>query len=341
MKMFFAVAANEGFKLRSIDIRAAFLQAKILDREVYLEPPKDVKKEGKIWKLKKPLYGLNDASRKFWLRVKKVFEEIGMKRLDGDEAFYYKHDEEGKLEGMISSHVDDFNLAGTNHFTNEVTEKIKEELDISKIEYSEFRFTGIDVRKIDGGIEISMEDYAKSLETIVVREGSQDDPLTREELKVLRKYVGKLNWLAANTRPDLAIYALELAKKQKKATLKDLRNVNRILKKVSEKESRVVFGKIAKKEDLCVIGISDASYSQEENSVAGEMILLGSKKTNVAAPIYWKSGIIRKICMSPKAAETRAMIKIVDDSTNLTKQISILMNRRIPLKIFTDSRPLL
>ena len=35
------------------------------------------------------------------------------------------------------------------------------------------------------------------------------------------------------------------------------------------------------------------------------------------------------------------MIKIVDDSTNLTKQISILMNRKIPLKIFTDSRPLL
>ena len=79
MKMFFGIAANKQFELRSIDIRAAFLQAKILDREVYLEPPKDVKKEGKIWKLKKPLYGLNDASRKFWLRVKKVFEEIGMK----------------------------------------------------------------------------------------------------------------------------------------------------------------------------------------------------------------------------------------------------------------------
>ena len=53
MKMFFAVAANEKFKLRSIDIRAAFLQAKCLDREVYLEPPKDIKKEGKLWLLKK------------------------------------------------------------------------------------------------------------------------------------------------------------------------------------------------------------------------------------------------------------------------------------------------
>ena len=77
MKLFFSVAANEGFSLRSIDIRAVFLQAKDLEREIFLLPPKDVKKEGLIWKLKKPLYGLNDASRKFWLKVKAVFAEFG------------------------------------------------------------------------------------------------------------------------------------------------------------------------------------------------------------------------------------------------------------------------
>ena len=61
-----------------------------------------------------------------------------------------------------------------------------------------------------------MEDYAKSLEEIQIRDAKVDKPLTRDELKVLRKFVGKLNWLAANTRPDLAIYALDLAKGQKK-----------------------------------------------------------------------------------------------------------------------------
>ena len=85
LKMYFAVAANEGFKVRSIDIRPPFLQAKCLDREVYMDPPKDVKKEGKIWKLKKPLYRLNDASRKVWLKVREVFGECGLKVLDGDE----------------------------------------------------------------------------------------------------------------------------------------------------------------------------------------------------------------------------------------------------------------
>ena len=67
------MAANQDFKLRSIDIRAAFLQARKLDRDVYLVPPKDIRKEGYVWKLKKLLYGLNDASRKFRLRVKEFF----------------------------------------------------------------------------------------------------------------------------------------------------------------------------------------------------------------------------------------------------------------------------
>merc|ERR1711984_62091 len=121
MKLFFSVSANEGFSLRSIDIRAAFLQAKELEREIYLLPPKDVKKEGLIWKLKKPLYGLNDASRKFWLKVKSVFGKIGLRRLEGDEALYFNNNKNGDLEGIVSTHVDDFNLAGSESFLAMVT----------------------------------------------------------------------------------------------------------------------------------------------------------------------------------------------------------------------------
>merc|ERR1712105_511692 len=133
-----------------------------------------------------------------------------------------------------------------------VTEKIKKALGISKVEDSEFRFTGIDVKKIGDQIALSMNDYAASLEDVEIREDNSDDKLTREELRVLRKYVGKLSWLAANTRRDLAIYALDLAKKQESAVLKDLRQVNRILQKVREKESKIVFKKIGEKGSLCV-----------------------------------------------------------------------------------------
>ena len=47
-------------------------------------------------------------------------------------------------------------------------------------------------------------------------------------MNVCRKFVGKLNWLAANASPDLAIYALKLAKREKKATIKVLREINSV-----------------------------------------------------------------------------------------------------------------
>ena len=59
-------------------------------------PQKDVNKESVLWKLKMLLYGLNDAMRKFWLKVKEVFSEIGLQRLKGVKAFYYKMDDRGK-----------------------------------------------------------------------------------------------------------------------------------------------------------------------------------------------------------------------------------------------------
>ena len=65
-----AITAKFGFKLTSVDIRAAFLQSKVLDRDVYIEPPADVKKPDILWKLRKPL---DEASRKFWLQVKDIF----------------------------------------------------------------------------------------------------------------------------------------------------------------------------------------------------------------------------------------------------------------------------
>ena len=77
-----------------------------------------------IWRLKKPLYGLNDGSGKFWVRVKEVLLKIGMNVMEGDKAFYYLH-EEGVLKGMVITHVDDFTLAGTAVFIKKVLEMVK------------------------------------------------------------------------------------------------------------------------------------------------------------------------------------------------------------------------
>ena len=102
-----------------------------------------------------------------------------------------------------------------------------------------------------------------------------------------------------------------------------------------------MFKRIGDKKDLCITGVSDASYKNDHRSVAGEIIMLANQKNMDVSPIHWKSGVIKRVCMSPKAAETRALMKMVDDATNLARQVSQLLGLRIRTRLFTDSRPLL
>ena len=58
-----------------------------------------------------------------------------------------------------------------------------------------------------------------------------------------------------------------MSKKNNAATIADLRDVSRILKKVKERESRIKFEKIGEREDLAIVGIGDASFKSDEKAV--------------------------------------------------------------------------
>ena len=68
-----------------------------------------------------------------------MFKGLGLQRLEGDEAVYYKKNENGELEGMVSTCVDDFDLAGTKSFVEKVTKKVSTVLDMPKVEEDKFR----------------------------------------------------------------------------------------------------------------------------------------------------------------------------------------------------------
>ena len=139
-----------------------------------------------VLRLKKPLYGLDDASRKFWRRVKEVFAKIGMNVMEGDESFYYLHDK-GFLKGAVITHVDDFTVAGTSSFIEEVLDIVERELTISKIKRDNFRFTGLDVSTKEDGIEIKMADYMASIPDVIqIRKADKERDLTKQEIKEYR-----------------------------------------------------------------------------------------------------------------------------------------------------------
>ncbi|XP_068214105.1 NLR family CARD domain-containing protein 4-like [Palaemon carinicauda] len=99
---------------------------------------------------------------------------------------------------MVITHVDDFSIAGTKETVNELKEKERSVLTVSKVEKDSFRLTGIDIQKTRDEIVILMEYDANSIEEIQdIRKAKPDDKLTKQENKVYRKYAGKISWMTS------------------------------------------------------------------------------------------------------------------------------------------------
>ena len=196
--------------------------------------------------------------------------------MEGDEAFYYLH-QDGELLGAVITHVDDFTLAGTEDFIKEVLETISRELTVSKIERDRFRYTGINVSVVDDIIEIQIEDNVDSLEEVKeILKADRDKDVTLVELREYRKMTGKLSWLANSTRLDLSYTALAMSKKNNSAKIKDLRDISRVLKKAKEISSKLKFSRIRPKEDLVILRIEDASFKSDDKAVGGVLLFLSN-----------------------------------------------------------------
>ena len=86
LRMVFLTAAMKNWELQSIDISSAFLQGNAINRNVYLQPPKEYREEGKVWKLKRCIYGLNDAPRSWYDRIRQELLQLDGKRSEYGNA---------------------------------------------------------------------------------------------------------------------------------------------------------------------------------------------------------------------------------------------------------------
>ena len=159
----------------------------------------------------------------------------------------------------------DFNLAGTDDIMEKVISAVEQELTVFKIEEDVFQFTGIDIKVVEDGIEIYMEDYSQSLKDVTEIRKVEDrkEELSKLEMKLYRKMTGKIAWLANSTRPNLCYLAMQMSKKNQGATIADLRDVNRSLKRVRERESHYI--QVDSKQGRpCHCRNSDASFKQDD-----------------------------------------------------------------------------
>ena len=124
LRIFLAIISSRGWSCRSIDIKAAFLQGEKFDRQVFLKPPKEANAvSGSLWKLKKCVYGLNDAARVWYMTGRNFLLSVGCRQLKTDPAGFYLY-YKGTLEGVFLMHVDDYFWGGTSNFEDMVISKL-------------------------------------------------------------------------------------------------------------------------------------------------------------------------------------------------------------------------
>ena len=104
--------AHNGWEINSIDIKTAFLQDEETDRDLFFIPKRS--KYAQYLVLKKCSYGLVNASRKWYNKVKSVLLSLNLKMSKGDPSLFYYYQND-KLLGIVAIHVNDFLWAGEYH----------------------------------------------------------------------------------------------------------------------------------------------------------------------------------------------------------------------------------
>ena len=259
LRLTVAIASSKGWEINSLDIQSAFLQGEVMERDVYLKPPLEANTD-KVWHLKRCVYGLNEAARKWYLKATSEIAKLGMKQSKYDEAIFFWH-HEGVLQGIMTSHVDDFFWAGTGKFQKKVIDKIKSTFKISSEQKANFRYLGIQATQSRDDIVLDQDVYINSIEKMkVVKEGYKWRQLNEEEKQNFRKIVGQLLWVSSQTRPDIAYDACELSNTYRNAVGEDIQKINKAISKLKNNRLQLRFCKLEDLEHTKLVVFSDASY---------------------------------------------------------------------------------
>ena len=343
--MVLALGAMYNWKPKTCDVKNAFLQGQHINRTVFVEPPKDQKKEGKIWKLNKCVYGLDDAARSWFLEVENDLKEMGCKqsRIDPCVFFFFQ---EKVLDGVIFLHVDDFFHMGSNEFENKVVKKIKSTYIIGKCEDGSFTYTGLNIKDSQNGIMIDQLQYISEIHEVDVPSNPKQknsDSVEAEGRTGLRRLVGQANWAARRSRPDASFDLLELSMRFNNAVVEDLKRAQKVTNKLKNSDVKILFPRLG--ENLRIFTFSDASFANLVDGVSsgrGHVIFLVDDGLR-CAPLNWASNKVKRVVSSTLAAETLSLKECINTAEYIRYMLGEALQRKpqdILIRAYTDSNDL-
>ena len=307
IRLMLAITATMKWDLNSVDFKTAFLQGHYIEREVYMIPPKEAGSD-KVWKIKKAVYGLNDGPRQWYVRLRDTIMKTGCTMNSLDPGLFTLH-QNSILCGIIITYVDDLLWSGNSQFREMVISKLIKLLEISVQNFTAFDYIGIQLKQTeDKSITLSQHAYVESVDMISIQDDSDKDrPLTKQELKSLRRAAGQLNWASNISRPDMGFGACDVATSVPNATVSTLIKANKWIRHLKNTQGLIKFPCFHKLEDLKITVYSDASYKNLPNgaSQGGQLVFLTDGVN--CAPILWHSRKVKRVVKNTLGAETLSL----------------------------------
>ncbi|CAM8908673.1 unnamed protein product [Rhodiola kirilowii] len=163
IRLLLAVACYLKFKLFQMDVKSAFLNG-LLCEEVYVAQPKgfeDPHYPDYVYKLKKALYGLEQASRAWYERLTQFLIGMGYTRGGIDKTMFVKKENKHFIIAQI--YVDDI-VFGSNSqkMVDEFVAQMQSEFQMSMVGEMNY-FLGLQVTQSKGGIFMTQANYARNL----------------------------------------------------------------------------------------------------------------------------------------------------------------------------------
>ena len=223
-----ALATHHDWDIDMFDFHNAFLNRELNDnKEVYMEQPpghEDRDPCNFCLQLKKSLYGLKQAGRKWYNVVCQTFADLGFKKSKYDPAVFYIHSGDNII--IMAIHVDDCTITGNNRvLLKEIKRKMKSRYSLTDLGPVNW-LLGIKITRDQAArmISLSQESYidsilarfnltdAKPMSTPMdplMRFSKDQSPQTLEEMAEMRNVpyqegTGSLQYCAIATRPDIA-----------------------------------------------------------------------------------------------------------------------------------------
>jgi len=101
LRVLLAYAARHGKKVWAFDISAAYLKGQLMETVYMRQPPLHDDGSGRVWRLRRPLYGLRQAGNAWW-------RTFAWHPSSVDPAIYYRDSATpGAPRDFLHTHVDD------------------------------------------------------------------------------------------------------------------------------------------------------------------------------------------------------------------------------------------